>query len=457
MPLTPAQIAIVKSTVPILEAGGVALTTHFYGLMLREHEEVRALFNPAHQASGAQPRALANAVLQYARCIDSLDKLPAELVPQIVHKHVALSVVPEQYPIVGSCLLRAIREVLGAETATDEVLAAWGAAYGQLADILIGVEESVYAAHAAAPGGWRGTRGFRIARKVKESDAVMSFHLEPVDGKPVMAAAAGHFLGLDLVLPCAQKAPEAAAAGCPFAKAAAAGAEQPVLKCPVSGASMTFKNRRNYSLSAATGAEATTGYRISVKRVEGGAASTWLHDATVEGETVLQVFPPSGAFTAAADSKAKGVMLLSGGVGITPVLAMLQARAAAAAAGQEGQPTVSFVHSTHNGATHALKGDVAAAVAALNANKAGPHRAYVNYTRPRDGADVLGRDYDAAGRVDAKRLSEWLPAGVAAADVEAYFVGPKDYMRDVRAALTQIGVPAERQHWEFFGPASALE
>src|SRR4051794_30005306 len=147
--------AIIKATVPLLESGGEALTTHFYGLLLGEHPEVRPLFNQAHQASGDQPRALANGVLMYARHIDRLEAL-GPLAQQIVNKHVALQVQPEHYPIVGACLLRAIREVLGAEIATDEVIAAWGAAYGQLADMLIGAEKSVYEGNAKAPGGWRG-------------------------------------------------------------------------------------------------------------------------------------------------------------------------------------------------------------------------------------------------------------------------------------------------------------
>ena len=138
----------VKATVPLLEAGGEALTRHFYGVMLSEHPEVRPLFNQAHQASGAQPRALANGILQYARHIDRLDTL-GPLVGQIVQKHVSLQVLPEQYPIVGSCLLRAIREVLGPDIATDAVIEAWAAAYQQLADLLIGAEEDVYAAAAA--------------------------------------------------------------------------------------------------------------------------------------------------------------------------------------------------------------------------------------------------------------------------------------------------------------------
>jgi nitric oxide dioxygenase len=157
--------ALVKATLPLLESGGEALITRFYNTMLDEYPEVRPLFNPAHQASGAQPRALANGLLMYARHIDHRDQLGG-LVAQLVNKHVALPIPPEHYPIVGRCLLRAMREVLGAEVATDAALEAWGAAYQQLADILMGLEEARYAERAQAPGGWRGTRSMaaRVAR-----------------------------------------------------------------------------------------------------------------------------------------------------------------------------------------------------------------------------------------------------------------------------------------------------
>src|SRR5690606_26628032 len=100
-----------------------------------EYPQVRPLFNQAHQASGDQPRALANGVLMYARHIDRLQAL-GPLVSQVVQKHVSLQILPEHYPIVGGCLLRAIREVLGAEIATDAVIEARRLAYGQLAELL---------------------------------------------------------------------------------------------------------------------------------------------------------------------------------------------------------------------------------------------------------------------------------------------------------------------------------
>ena len=87
--LSNAQRDLIKATVPLLESGGEALTTHFYRMMLSEFPEVRPLFNQAHQASGDQPRALANGVLMYAKHIDRLEAL-GPLVAQIVNKHVSL-------------------------------------------------------------------------------------------------------------------------------------------------------------------------------------------------------------------------------------------------------------------------------------------------------------------------------------------------------------------------------
>src|SRR5690606_21530413 len=197
--LTAAQRDIIKATVPLLETGGETLTRHFYNIMLGEYAEVRPLFNQAHQASGAQPRALASSVLMYARNIDRLEAL-GPLAAQIVNKHVALQVQPEHYPIVGTCLLRAIREVLGEEIATDAVIDAWAAAYQQLADLLIGAERSVYDQLATAPGGWRGARAFRVVRKTPESAEITSFYLEPADGGPVLDFTPGQYLGLRLVI-----------------------------------------------------------------------------------------------------------------------------------------------------------------------------------------------------------------------------------------------------------------
>jgi nitric oxide dioxygenase len=386
--------AIVKATVPLLESGGEALTTHFYNLMLSEYPEVRPLFNQANQASGAQPRALANGVLMYARHIDQLDQLGG-LVAQIINKHVSLNILPEHYPIVGQCLLRAIREVLGAEIATDAVIAAWAAAYQQLADLLSGLEEQIYAEREGAPGGWRGTRLFRVARKVRESDEITSFYLRPDDGGELLAFHPGQYIGVRLV---------------------------------IDGEEV----RRNYSLSAmANGRE----YRISVKREPNGKVSNYLHTRVNENDTV-ELFAPAGDFK--LEHTDKPLVLISGGVGITPTLAMLQA------ALNTDRP-VHFIHSARHGGVHAFRD----AIDALAARYPRLKRFYC-YEQHRAGdADAHGIGY-----LDETRLAQWLPE---TRNVDVYFLGPIAFMKAVKKHLKAIGVPESQSRYEFFGPASALE
>ncbi len=385
--LTAEQRAIVQSTVPLLEAGGEALITHFYQRLLGEHPEVRPLFNSTHQKTGAQPRALAFSVLMYAKHIDRLENL-GNLPAQIINKHVALQVQPEHYPIVGQCLLSSIREVLGAGIATDAVLDAWAAAYQQLADILIGAEAQAYDRNASVEGGWRGARAFRVARKQAESAEITSFYLVPVDGGAVMAHLPGQFIGLRVMVD---------------------GQEQ----------------RRNYSLSArANGRE----LRISVKREAGGVVSRHLHDVVQEGD-VLEIFPPAGQFTL-ADSD-KPLVLISGGVGITPTLPML-------ASALDSQRRVVFIHCARTPEVQGFR-------ARLDALALEHPQLQCHY------------HYDEAGaaprRFDAAQLAGWLPAS---RDIEAYFCGPQPFMAAVQQGLRALGVPAAQTHYEFFGPSQVL-
>jgi nitric oxide dioxygenase len=386
--------AIIKATVPLLESGGEALTTHFYTLMLDEHPEVRPMFNLANQASGAQPRALANGVLMYARHIDQLEQLGG-LVSQIINKHVSLSVLPEHYPIVGKCLLRAIREVLGAEVATDAVIEAWAAAYQQLADLLIGLEEKIYADREAAPGGWRGTRLFRVARKVRESDEITSFYLRPADGGELLAFQPGQYIGARLI---------------------------------IDGEEV----RRNYSLSAMSDGRE---YRISVKREPNGTVSKYLHEQINENDAI-ELFAPAGEFTLQPGDKP--LVLISGGVGITPTMAMLQA------ALKTNRP-VHFIHAARHGGVHAFRG----AIEALAARHPQLKRFYCYEQRRAGDADA-----HEIGYLNETHLQKWLPE---TRDVDVYFLGPVAFMKAIKKCLKAIGVPESQSRYEFFGPASALE
>ena len=142
-PLSPETIAIVKSTGPALQQHGVAITTRMYERLFG-NDNVRAMFDAAAQESGEQPRRLAAAILGYAQNIDKLENLTGA-VGRMVARHVETGVKAEHYPLVADALLPAIRDVLGAEAATDAVLDAWGEAYWFLADLLIGAEAERYA------------------------------------------------------------------------------------------------------------------------------------------------------------------------------------------------------------------------------------------------------------------------------------------------------------------------
>jgi nitric oxide dioxygenase len=392
--LSSAHRDIVKATVPLLETGGEALTTHFYRSMLEGHPEVRPLFNQAHQANGAQPRALANGVLMYAKNIDKLENL-GPLASQIINKHVALQILPEHYPIVGANLLRAIREVLGEEIATDEVIEAWGAAYQQLADILINAERDVYDSIAATPGGWRGGRMFKVTAKVPESSEIVSFHLEPVDGQPVIAHKPGQYIGLRL---------------------------------NIDG----NETRRNYSLSAPSSG---LHLRISVKREPGGVASNFLHDRISVGSE-LELFPPSGEFV--LGDATRPLVLISGGVGITPTVAMAETALRA------GNRRVIFIHYARNPQVQAFQSLLS------DWEKRYPlFTAHVVYNE----ADAHHADAP-TGMPSVAHLEQWLPA---IKDVDAYFLGPKPFMAFMKKALREVGVPVEQTHYEFFGPAQGLD
>lgn len=391
--LSDTDTSIIKATVPLLETGGEELTRHFYRMLLDEHPEVRPLFNQSHQASSDQQRALANGVLMYARHIDELQKL-GPLVSQIVNKHVSLQILPEHYPIVGNCLLRAIREVLGADIATDAVIAAWGAAYNQLSSILIEAEESAYATNASIAGGWRGARSFCVIKKVRESSEIISLYLAPEDGGKVADFEPGQYIGLRLFLDEGEV-------------------------------------RRNYSLSALSDGK---NYRISVKREPGGRVSNYLHDNIDEG-SCIDLFPPAGDFVL-RDSK-KPLALITAGVGITPALAMLDAA-------KESGRKIHFIHYARNGAVHAFR-DWVDSLVEQHTNL----RRFFCYSEPHEGDSC-----DSTGRPTKEQLAQWLPDD---RNLDAYFLGPKPFMAQIKRHLRELGVPETQTHFEFFGPASALE
>jgi nitric oxide dioxygenase len=343
----------------------------------------------------------------YAANIDRLGEL-GPVVERIAQKHVALNIVPEHYPAVGRALIGALGDVLG-QAATDEVVAAWTEAYEFLAQLLMRREQELYALRAEAPGGWLGWREFVVDRVVPESEVITSFYLVPQDGGPIMGFKPGQYLTFQLDIP---------------------GHGQVV---------------RNYSVSCAPGHDY---YRISVKRegapddapqAPAGLGSNYLHDQGGPG-TVLRVSAPAGDFFL-DEQDPRPLVLLSGGVGLTPILSMLDTLVA-----EGDQRDIWYVHAALSGHHHAMKQHLKEVVA----NHPGV-RSVVFYEFPTS-ADVAGQDYDQPGRI----TMDWLKETVPMPEADFYFCGPKGFMRMLAIGLRALDVPDERIHFEFFGPAEAL-
>lgn len=371
--LSEATRKLILATVPTLRAGGETLTKTFYGILMHDYPQAQSIFNMTHQAKGTQARALANAILKYAENIDSLDRL-GPLVNGIVHKHVSLNILPEQYPWVGNSLLKALKKVLGPEVATPELIQAWSDAYDQLADILIKAEAKMYDEIEAAPGGWRGEREFTLVRKERESDEITSFYFAPVDGKEIVAYKPGQYI---------------------------------TLRAFVDGR----EYRRNYSLSRCY---RPGEYRISVKLEPNGIVSTFLHNKMQVGDN-MALYPPAGEFTLVQDERP--VVLLAGGVGITPLLAMTESLL-------NSKKMVTVVHFARPGAR--AFDDVLEKYAAEHPN--------LKIVRPN-------------GQPTKEELARHVPV-----DAQVYFVGPHGFMKFVDNNLIEQGLPRERLHFEFFGP-----
>ena len=393
--LSERTITLVKATLPALEAHGLDIVREMYSRMF-QNPEIRDLFNQSHHdANGSQPRALTGAILAYAANIDNLGALAAA-VERIAQKHVGLQILPEHYPHVANALLGAIAHVLG-EAATEEILNAWGEAYWFLANILITREAAIYDDLAAGNGGWKGWRAFEIAEIKPESSVITSFVLKPVDGGPVLRHQPGQYLTFWFDIP-----------------------GQPPVK-------------RNYSISCAPNDQT---YRISVKREPHGLASGWLHDNARPG-MVLKVSPPAGEFFL-PEQVERPVVLLSGGVGLTPMVSMLETLVE-----RNPEVQVHYVHGTYGGQTHAMGEHVQR----LTASRPGVSSSTF-YEAPAAN-DAQGLHYDHAGLIDGA----WLSAQTPIQDADYYLCGPRPFLRALVTQLSEAGVPADRIHYEFFGPA----
>jgi nitric oxide dioxygenase len=383
----------IDASVPVLREHGLAITTTFYRNMFAAHPELTNLFNMGNQANGSQQQSLASAVFAYAANIDNAAVL-APVVSRIVHKHASLGITAQHYPIVGRYLLGAIQEVLGA-AATPALIAAWDEAYSELAAALIAAENALYAQAGIAPGQ---LNDMRVVDIIDESDDITAFVLEPADDQAAPAFKPGQYLSVSVTFD--------------------------------DGATQL----RQYSLSDAPNGQSL---RISVKREREGDAtpagrvSNWLHQHVVKG-SILKVTHPFGDFTADTEGAAP-IVLMSAGVGITPMISVLNRIARA-----NPQRHVTFVHAARAGRHHAHRADVAVAKQAM------PNLAVATFYEtclPEDDASIC------AGMMDVSQVPAW-----AYHDADVYLCGPVAFMQAQWRSLIEAGVPASRLHREVFGP-----
>ena len=250
------------------------------------------------------------------------------------------------------------------------------------------------------PPAWRGFRSLRVSRKLHESSKVTSLVLEPADGEPLTAALAGQFIVLRL-----RPRPDGSAL------------------------------LRSYSLS---GAPSEDRYRISVKREPHGAAGAYI-DTRVQVGDILDVSAPRGSFTLRQGER-PGV-LVSAGIGATPVLAILHALAA-----EQTQREIWWIHGARNSSEHPFAAEVRELLKTLPGS-----RSHIRYSAPKP-TDRPTVDFDRVGRVGVDGFEEM---GVPP-DADFYICGPAAFMSGLVNGLAGWGVVRDRLHTENFGSGQSM-
>jgi len=390
--LTDNEIKIIKASTPALAEYGEQITGRFYQILLEKNPELKNIFNMTNQKSGNQKHALAMAVYAFSKYVDDLSVILGD-VERIAQKHASLGIKAEHYPLVGSALLEAIEEILNPG---EEVISAWASGYGVLANVFIEREKALYEENAKKEGGWLDTRDFTIVKMHQETPLITSFYLQPSDQGTVAAYTAGQYISVHLH-------PEG----------------------------QEYQQIRQYSLS---GAFDEKGYRISVKKelnAQGeGLVSNYLHDQYKVGDT-LKVTPPCGEFV--LQESTNPAVLISGGVGITPMQAMLETLTQQAQARD-----IHFIHGNQNQQHQAFKTELDSLV---TQGKVKAHCFYQETTA----------EDEHKGMIDLQKISDSLPAGA-----EFYICGPLAMMKAVYQQLKTLQIADDKIHYEVFGPNKSL-
>lgn len=390
-------IEIIKSTAPVLQVHGEAITKVFYALLFDKHPELKDLFNMVNQKKGVQQKALANAIFQYAVHIEKLEML-GDAVETIAQKHASLSIPKEAYPIVGENLLLAIKQVLG-DAATPEIIDAWAEAYGDLAVIFVSREEALYTAREKGEGGFRGMKEFVVTKKIKESTTITSFYLKRKDGTKVPDFIAGQYIAVTIEIP-----------------------------------GTGHKHTRNYSLSDSNDKDYL---RLSIKKEAGnpdGIVSNYMHE-NVDVDAVLLIGMPSGEFV--LKETKKPIVFISGGVGITPILSMVKEAV-------KSHNDIIFIQCVLHSGTQPFENEISELIS--DGSK------FIKVFSSPLATDVLGENHDYEGFLNAEILKDLSVSNKSA----FYFCGPTPFMASTLKILDGLNVAKENINYEFFGPAEEL-
>lgn len=384
--------AVVRVTAGVVADNAERITAVFYPRMLAAHPELLRVFNQGNQATGEQAQALAGSVVAYAvQLIDPAAPSFAHVMKRIAYKHVSLGIRPEQYTIVGEHLMAAVGEVLG-DAVTPQVAAAWSEVYWLFASQLIAEEARLYQQAGVDPA--EPLRPYRVVRRIEETADVISLVLEPADGGDLPESRPGQYVSVFADLPDGQRQP------------------------------------RQYTVSSSAFG---TRLQITVRRVKGingapdGRVSTFLHDQVRIGD-VLDVSAPAGDFVV---QPSNGPLLLaSAGAGITTVLPIVEHIART-----QPERTVIVAHADRTAQDHALRDTVLAVARHID-----DFTAYTWY-------ETVAAD-DQRSREGLMDLTDIpLPE-----DIQVFTCGPLPFMRHVRSALLDRGVPPSRIRYEVFGP-----
>ncbi|MER5840370.1 globin domain-containing protein [Streptomyces prasinus] len=387
---------VITATLPVVADHIGEIAQRFYRHMFSAHPELLdGVFNRGNQAHGHQQRALAGSVAAFATTlVETPERVPEQLLRRIAHKHASLGIRPDQYQVVHDHLMWAIGDVLG-DAVTEEVAAAWDEVYWLMANALINQERGLYSARGVRPETvWR---DWRVERKIKETDDVVTFVVKRNDDRLVKTSLPGQYVTVRMRMPDGKLQP------------------------------------RQYSLTRADDGEHR---QFSVKRVRGeggdpdGEMSALLHDSVGVGD-VLTLSLPYGDVV--LDDSGRPVVFASAGIGVSPMAGMLSHLVAAGSG-----LSITLLHADLDEASFPLRRQVVNDVLALR-----DARMYLWYEKDVRSLEPVAGVFE--GQMD-------LTAVDVPDDALYYLCGPLPFMQAVRSRLIERGVAPRDIQYEIFGP-----